>query len=64
MSTNVPVTVWQPATGNGEMVQGTEVALETISRLNLITLSGNQLVTKDSLFTQIPGTVWSENNGV
>lgn len=62
MSTDVPVTTWQPTSGNGEMGTDGLVGLKTISGLGLTTLSGVGLETLQSTFTQIPTTLWVEDD--
>ena len=64
MATNVPITIWQPTNGNGEMSSQTALNITSISGNNLITISGNTLVTGTGVFTPIPVTIWSENDGL
>jgi hypothetical protein len=59
---NAPATVWQPGGNNGEMNNIALLYLVTLSGNQLITLAGYNLVTLDSSFTQIPATVWEEDN--
>lgn len=62
MSTNVPVTIWQPSLGNGEMGIGGNENITTLSGLGLTTLSGDFLITLLSTFTPIPGSTWEEDD--
>lgn len=62
MGVNVPQTIWQPTSGNGEMSIGSEEPLETVSGLELVTVSGDNIVTTESVFTQIPDTIWTEDD--
>lgn len=64
MSVNIPATVWSPQSGSGEMSNSGGAAITTLSALNLITLSGNQLVTLESIFTPTPATVWEEDDSL
>lgn len=63
MATNVPVTIWQPTNFNGEMGIQSALNFQTDSGLNLVTLSGDQLITGTSTYTPLPDTSWIEDDG-
>lgn len=64
MSTNEPVTIWKPTSGNGEMVQQGLFDLITLAGNFLITLTGNNLILDTSIYSIIPPTIWIENDGL
>lgn len=59
-----PVTKWTPTSGNGEMSLGSEQDLTTVLGVELITVSGNLIATSDSIFTQIPTSIWKEDDSL
>lgn len=62
MSTNVPVTIWTPTSGIGEMGSLGGANITTLSGVDITTLSGVQLVTQTSTYTNIPATEWVEDD--
>lgn len=64
MSENVPVTTWQPTSGNGEFsLSGINYIVDNLNN-NLADPTGNLIVDTGVTFTQIPTTIWSENDDV
>lgn len=64
MSVNLPATTWQPGNNNGEMGTSEAENIQTISGLNIVTLSSaNQLVTKESTYTPLASTEWVQDDG-
>lgn len=61
---NTPVTVWMPTNGTGEVGITPQLNFTTLSKVSIVTKSGVQLVTDDSSFTQIPASIWTENQGL
>jgi hypothetical protein len=62
MTVSVPVTIWAPTDGNGEMGQSTGATIETESESVLTTEAGTEIVIEDASLTTIPATVWVEND--
>jgi hypothetical protein len=62
MSVGVPVTIWQPTSGNGEMGASGNVNITTLLGVLITTLSGVQLITDLSTYTPIPTSLWAEND--
>lgn len=58
------VTVWQPTTGNGEFTLGGVFSIADPSGNLLVDPSGTQIVDTGVIFSQIPDTIWTENNGL
>lgn len=58
------VTVWQPTTGNGEFTLGGVFNIADPSGNLLVDPSGTQIVDTGVIFSQIPDTIWTENNGL
>lgn len=63
MATNVPVTIWQPTPGNGEMSTQAVAAFTTIAGAILTTLAGVTLTSGVGVYTKIPNTIWTEDDG-
>lgn len=63
MAVNVPVTIWQPTPGNGEMATQGVIDLVTLAGVFIITLAGAQVILGSSTYTKIPTTVWVEDDG-
>lgn len=58
-----PVTIWRPSSGNGEMSDvGTNFIVDPSGNF-LIDPPMNKIVDTGILFTQIPVTIWTEDNG-
>lgn len=57
MSVNMPVTEWRRTSGNGEL-GNTSDTLVTLNDLQLITLSGEDIITLEGTYTPIPQTIW------
>lgn len=64
MSTNVPVSVWQPTSGNGEYSLTGVSNIDDSSGNLLVDPSAVQIVDTGVSFTQIPTSIWTENNGL
>lgn len=63
MSTNEPVTIYRPQ-AEGEMsTPGVADIIDTTGKF-LVDPSGNQIVDTGTLFTAIPSTVYTENDGI
>lgn len=64
MSVGVPLTSWTPSDGHGEYANTTpSFIVDTVGNF-LVDTVGNFIVDTGLLFTQIPATVWAENNAV
>jgi hypothetical protein len=63
MSTNVPVTVWQPNNGDGELSNSTPYSIVDPSGNQLVDTVANVIIDTGVLFTGKPTTVWSEDDG-
>lgn len=64
MSTNVPVTVWQPTDGNSEFSTGSAVSIVDTAAVQLVDTAGISIVDTGVTKTLIPATVWAENDSV
>lgn len=64
MSTNTPLTIWSPNNQQGEFSVSGNPNLDTESSLDLLTESGNNLVSEDSIFTPLATTVWQEDDSI
>lgn len=64
MSINVPVTIWTPDFGNGEMALAGGKNITTLSGRLFTTLGGVFILTKNSSYSPIPSTIWAENDAV
>lgn len=64
MATDIPVTVWQNTSGFGEFTNtGAQSIVDTTST-SLVDTAGIQIVDTGVTFTQIPQSVWSENDSL
>lgn len=63
MSQDVPVTVWQPTSGNGEYSFLGVYNIDDPSGNLLVDPSAVQIVDTGVIFTQIPSSIWAENDG-
>lgn len=63
MSVNVPVSIWQPTSGNGEYSLSGVYDIYDPSGGFLVDPSGVNIVDTGVIFTQIPSSIWAENNG-
>lgn len=57
-----PTTVWTPFDGQSEITQTTNPQLATEASLGLLTEVGDNLVVDDLSITNVPATVWTEDN--
>lgn len=62
MSTNVPTTIYRPTDGNGEVGQSDSSLIDTEAGLDITTEAGVSLIIEDGSFTQVPASVWSEDD--
>lgn len=59
-----PETIWQPTTGNGEYSIGGVYNIADPSGNLLADPSGVEIVDTGVIFTQIPDTIWIEDNSL
>lgn len=64
MSTNVPLTIWTPPSGNGEVTPSGNPTLDTEAAADLSTEAGGLLILEDTLYEPIPATVWVEDDSL
>lgn len=62
MSTTVPATVWRPTDGGSEASNPGVSDLVDAAGVFLADSSGNLLADNGSILTQLPATVWAEDN--
>lgn len=62
MSTNVPVTVWRNTDGLGEFTGADVQEIVDINDVNLVDIDGVYVVDTGVIFTQIPATIWEEDD--
>lgn len=60
---SVPVTVWQPTTGNGEYSLEGVFNIDDSSGNLLIDPSANQIIDTGVIFSSIPVSIWEQNDG-
>lgn len=61
---NTPVTIWQPTTGNGEFTLGGVFNIADPSGFLLADPSGVEIVDTGVIFTQIPSTIWEQDESL
>lgn len=62
MSTNVPVTIWRNVDGLGEFTNTGAISIVDTTGTSLVDTTGIQIVDTGVTFTNIPATVWTEND--
>ena len=62
MSVGVAQTVWMPGNGTSEYMLSGNPFLDTETSLDLITETGDSIILEDLLVTDIPQTIWVEND--
>lgn len=64
MSVDVPVTTWQPTSGNGEYSSSTANNIVDTSDDHLIDPSGVFIVDTGVTYNPVPATLWTEDDSV
>lgn len=64
MATNVPVTVWQPTSGNSDFVDTGVNYIDDTAGFYLVDPSGFYIVDTGVTENLIPATIWEEDDSI
>lgn len=63
MSTTEAATIWVPSSGEGEFTSGSVNNIVDASGNQLADSSSNLIADSGGIFTPVPATTWTENDG-